>query len=105
MGGLFENLVVLEALKSRTHRGHDPSLYFFRDHNGREVDLLYPDGNQVIPIEIKSAQTFDASFAKGVHYFQKLSNSDHRGWIIYAGDSEFVTDQYEVSNFKSAFDV
>jgi predicted AAA+ superfamily ATPase len=103
VGGLFENLVVVEALKSRTHRGHDPNLYFFRDHNGKEVDLLYPDGNEVIPVEIKSAQTFDASFAKGIYYFQKLSQSNRAGRIIYSGDTEFASEHYEVRNFKSAF--
>jgi hypothetical protein len=103
VGNLFENLVIVEALKSRTHRGHDPNLYFFRDHNGQEVDLLYPEGNEVIPIEIKSAQTFNNSFAKGIHYFQKISGSKRPGRIIYAGDTEICSEHYEVLNFKSAF--
>jgi predicted AAA+ superfamily ATPase len=102
-GSLFENLVVGEALKSRTNAGKVPNLYFFRDHNGNEIDLLYPDGNRVIPIEIKSAQTFDKGFARGIHYYQKISGSDTAGRIIYAGDTEFESDTYEVCHFSRAF--
>lgn len=103
VGNLFENLVVAEALKSRTNAGKSPNIYFFRDHNGNEIDLLYPDGNQVIPIEIKSAQTFDAGFARGIEYYQKVSESDTSGRIIYAGDTEFESEAYEVRHFESAF--
>lgn len=103
VGGLFENLVVLEALKSRLHSGLLPNLHFFRDSNGREVDLLYPFGASVIPIEIKSAMTFHADFESGIRYFQKLTGSMQSGRIIYAGETEFVTDGYEVVNFSRAF--
>lgn len=102
-GGLFENMVVCEALKSRTNRGKQPNLYFFRDHNQNEIDLLYPDGTSFIPVEIKSAQTFDKSFARSIHYYQKISKDSRKGWIIYNGDLEFESDDYQVMNFKSAF--
>jgi len=39
-GNLFENLVVMEALKYRLHRGRRSNLHFYRDSNGNEVDLL-----------------------------------------------------------------
>lgn len=102
-GNLFENLVVVEALKSRLHKGLPPNLYFFRDHNGNEIDLLYPDGNDATPIEIKSAMTFTQSFEKGIAYFHKIANSAKKGRIIYSGDFEFSSDQYDVVNFKNAF--
>jgi predicted AAA+ superfamily ATPase len=103
MGGLFENLVVSEALKSRTNEGRQPNLYFFRDHNQNEVDLLYPEGGSTIPVEIKSAQTFDKSFARNIHYYQKVSGDLSQGRIIYNGETEFESDTYRVINFKSAF--
>lgn len=103
VGGLFENLVVVEALKSRLHAGKVPNLHFFRDSNGREIDLLYPHGSDVIPIEIKSAMTFDQSFTKNILSFQKLSGGTLPGWIIYAGDTEFSSDRYRVIHFAHAF--
>jgi len=57
LGGLFENLVVAEAMKARLNRGTLPHLYFFRDNNGNEVDLLYQKGRSLVPIEIKASRT------------------------------------------------
>lgn len=103
VGGLFENLVVVEALKSRVHAGQIPNLHFFRDSNGREIDLLYPRGRDVIPIEIKSAMTFDRSFSDGIRYFQEISKSETPGWIVYAGETEFSSEHYQVRHFAHAF--
>lgn len=103
VGGLFENLVVVEALKSRVHAGQVPNLHFFRDSNGREIDLLYPIGPDVIPIEIKSAMTFDRSFNAGIRFFQEVSKSETPGWIVYAGDTEFTSDHYQVRHFANVF--
>lgn len=104
LGGLFENLVVVEALKSRLHAGKVPSLHFFRDSNGREIDLLYPKGREVIPIEIKSAMTFDRSFASNIRYFQKMAQSDTPGWIVYTRDTEFSSEHYRVMHFAHMFE-
>jgi len=41
LGHMFENLVVIECLKTRTNAGKLPNLYFFRDSNGNEVDVLF----------------------------------------------------------------
>jgi predicted AAA+ superfamily ATPase len=102
-GGLFENMVVVEALKSRLNKGEDPRLHFYRDSNGNEVDLLYPSGSAMIPIEIKSAQTFHKDFAKGIRHFQKIASSETPGRVIYAGDSEFISEGYETVHFSRAF--
>lgn len=104
VGGLFENLVVLEALKSRLHTGRPANLHFFRDSNGREVDLLYPTESGVIPVEIKSAMTYAPSFLSGIRYFQKLSDSTEPGWVIYAGKLELNGEDYRIMNFANAFD-
>ncbi|MDV7391276.1 DUF4143 domain-containing protein, partial [Arthrospira platensis SPKY1] len=105
VGGLFENLVVVEALKSRLNSGRMPNLHFFRDSNRREVDLLYPTDNGVIPVEIKSAMTYDREFLSGIHYFQKISTSGIPGWVIYAGELEFEGNDYRVMNYTNAFEL
>lgn len=48
VGSIFENIVVTECLKARYNRGDIPDLYFFRDSNGREVDLLIPLDRKLI---------------------------------------------------------
>ena len=40
----------------------------------------------LIPIEIKSAMTFNQEFANGIAKFQKISSSAQNGYVIYAGE-------------------
>ncbi len=86
IGNLFENMVVIEALKARLNAGKEPELYFYRDNKGNEVDLLFRQNRQLIPIEIKSAMTLNPEFAKGIAQFQKIASSAQKGHIIYAGN-------------------
>ncbi|MYF16910.1 MAG: ATP-binding protein [Gemmatimonadetes bacterium] len=86
IGNLFENMVVIEALKTRLNAGKEPELYFYRDNKGNEVYLLFRQNRQLIPIEIKSAMTFNPEFAKGIAQFQKIASSAQKGHIIYAGN-------------------
>jgi len=102
-GGLFENMVVLEALKARCNVGAEPDLYFFRDSVGTEVDLLFrkaPD--QLIPIEIKGAMTWNKYFAANIHKLRKLSPKFTGGFVVYSGDMTPVSNDVRYINFKDA---
>lgn len=102
-GGLFENLVIAEAYKSRLNAGKDPSLYFYRDRYQNEVDLLYPAGSSFTPVEIKSSRTYRDHFLKGIRYFRKISGSDQPGMLIFDGDLEMDTDEVSVRNFRNVW--
>ncbi len=65
-GNLFENMVVIEALKYRYHRGRRSNLYFWRDAKGNEVDLLIESGADVAAVEIKSGATISSDYFKGL---------------------------------------
>lgn len=56
-GAIFENYVVSEIIKSFANNGIDPRLrlYYYRDSNGKEIDLLIIYDNKVYPIEIKKS--------------------------------------------------
>lgn len=56
-GLLFENLAVLEVLKTYTNAGERPDLHFYRDSAGNEVDLVLETGSSLILVEIKSARS------------------------------------------------
>lgn len=56
-GEFFENWVVMEIYKSFLNAGERPPLYFYRDSNRKEIDLIiYRDG-AAYPIEIKKSTT------------------------------------------------
>lgn len=59
-GRLFESFCVSEVLKSHWHAGIDPQLYHYRDHDGREIDLVLWDGGRLLPIEAKSNASLDS---------------------------------------------
>lgn len=63
-GALFENFVVMEALKDRFNQGENSPLYFYRDSEGNEVDLLMPIGRQLHAIEIKAGATVNPYYFK-----------------------------------------
>ena len=105
MGGLFENMVVLEALKARYNVGHDSELYFFRDTRGMEIDLLLNKDRQLLPIEIKAARTFNNEFVQGIESFRKATPKALPGMVIYAGDLTPTIKDVKFHNFIHTTDI
>jgi hypothetical protein len=99
-GHLFENLVVIEALKARLNQGQDPDLYFFRDNNRQEVDLLYKKGRILVPIEIKAAMTWNRDFLRGIDYFRRTVIESGKGTVIYSGELQPDLKTASVIHFK-----
>ena len=86
-GNLYENLVVAEVVKSALNKGIRPEVYFFRDSNGNEVDLLIREKGVLSPVEIKSAATFSTDFLKGPERFRTLvSRRASNGAVLYNGE-------------------
>lgn len=102
LGNIFENLVVLEALKSRYNRGLAASLYFFRDSGGNEIDLLHKSGNELVGIEIKAAETWSGSFRKSLINFSRNNHLLSRSAVIYNGDNLALSDGVEAIHFSQA---
>ena len=91
-GGLFENLVILEALKGRYNAGKKSNLYFWRDNHGHEVDLLIENADLLLPVEIKSAATTNMSFFDGLKYWRQLAtDATESGFVAYGGHENFKT--------------
>lgn len=83
-GALFENMVIVDFLKTRFNKAKTNNLYFWRDNTGNEIDLLIDNGLDIIPIEIKSGQTVTNQYFKGVLYWNKLTKKEG-GYVIYGG--------------------
>lgn len=100
-GNIFENFVVMEAVKHRMNAGKDGGVFFYRDSNKNEVDLLVKEEGEITALEIKSSQTYSKSFADTL---EKLP-----GWIktpvrkravVYAGDFENNAGKIDIINYK-----
>lgn len=87
-GNLFENLAIMEALKYRYNQGKRGNLFFFRDSNGNEVDLISVHGRGLAAIEIKAGSTINSDYFKGLRQFKKFIGNTHEvvSGLIYGGD-------------------
>jgi len=57
MGAVFENMIIMEFLKNKINKRLNSDLYFYRDSNGVEIDLVIDAGLSVSLYEIKAAKT------------------------------------------------
>jgi predicted AAA+ superfamily ATPase len=102
-GNLFENMVVIETLKYRYNQGKRNNLYFYRDSNGNEIDILYTKGADILPIEVKSGQTITPSYFKGLKKFTNIFQNQLRwnSFLCYGGDIEQARQDTKVMNIYS----
>lgn len=92
-GNLFENMIVIEALKRRFNQGLTNNLFFYRDANHVEVDLVAENGTTLTLAEIKSAETVNRNFVQGLERF-KRAFPDHnvQGGVIFCGANQLRSD-------------
>jgi len=98
-GGLYENFIILEFTKAAYNKGLQPEFYFYRDSHGNEIDLIIKKDNKLIPIEIKSAETFTNSFLKGINHFQKTFSDTHEeGFVLFNGIQKYEIQKIKILN-------
>lgn len=56
-GALLENFTVSEVMKSYQNAGLEPFLYYYRDSDAKEIDLLLEQDGKLYPLEIKKMAT------------------------------------------------
>jgi len=90
-GAIFESFVFSELYKNFANRGLQPSLYYWRDSAGHEVDMIVDLGIPRIPIEIKSGQTVVSDFFDILQYWRELwGKPDAPAALIYGGNDSFM---------------
>lgn len=75
-GAFFEGWVIAEAVKAFMARGQRPDLYFWRSHDGLEVDLLIVLGGKLHPVEITLSSTPGAGHIAPLRRFIAAAGSD-----------------------------
>lgn len=101
-GALFENFVVMEALKYRYNRGKESNLYFYRDSNQNEIDLLLKKNSGLCGIEIKSAMTYHNDFEKALRRMDdwvKEPVADKA--VVYVGNLENTAGEIKLLNYTN----
>ena len=105
LGNIFENFVVIEALKTRLNLGLEPNLYFFRNSNGLEIDLILQEQNKLKLFEIKSGKALNDEFCRNMKNFSAKYNEDiistsTKGTVIYSGETYESYKDFGFYNFS-----
>ncbi|HLD21530.1 MAG TPA: ATP-binding protein [Patescibacteria group bacterium] len=101
-GSIFESMVISNFIKENEHHGGGRQLFFWRDHQHNEVDLLIEQAGVVQNYEVKSGKTARQEYTKGLHFWNKLSNSSaNNSTVIYGGDKELLFDGIHFSPWNS----
>jgi len=103
-GPLFETFIVSDFMKFFANKGVDQDIFFWRDQQGTEADIITMEGNNVSLYEIKSAQTVSTDiFAK----LEKIQNSIPQKSnlnLIYGGEDKQSRTKGNVISWKSLFE-
>ena len=88
-GALFENFVLMELLKKQYNNNAQPSIYFWRDKTGNEIDLMVDRGLNKTIVEIKATETIKIDQTKGISYYTKLQEGKEEldAYVIYTGEN------------------
>lgn len=85
-GALFENLIVSDLLKRRLFSGKTDELYFWRDSNGVEIDVIEEDGTRLYAYEIKASETMNSSFFANIKKVKEIAGIQMQNTaVIYGG--------------------
>ena len=101
-GNIFETMVVSEYVKQLSHHSISRDLWFWRDSNGHEVDLLYDEGFKLNLFEIKSTSTISSKMFKGLNYLSKIADDDiAQKTVIYGGENNQKRTEFDIVSWKN----
>lgn len=85
-GALYENFIISEIRKAYYHAGMAPSIYYWRESNGTEIDCIIEKGtNSIMAIEIKGGATFNKDYLKNLNRLPDSAISIEK-YLIHPGD-------------------
>ena len=100
-GAIFENYVVMEVIKHRYNRGLLDGVYFYRDSNQNEVDILLKEEGEITAIEVKSSMTYHSSFEDSISKLAEwIKTPISNKLMVYTGDFENTTANIKVLNYR-----
>lgn len=83
-GALVENWMIAEVIKVRRERGQrTDTLFWWRSHDGLEVDLLFDAGMHLIPVEIKATQTPGPDDCTALRRFTALAGTKATAGVVF----------------------
>lgn len=92
-GAFFETFVVSEIIKSYLNAGKRPPIFYYRDTDNKEIDLIIERNNTLHPIEIKKSGNPGRSAARHFSVLEKTGKKVGSGCVICLCDEVMPIDQ------------
>lgn len=100
LGSIFETMVVSDYIKEKYFKAKNPNIYFYRDSNQVEVDLIDDENKKAY--EIKSSETIDKKYFNNLYKVAKEIGYDVKNLAcIYRGDKTFYSDDGSFLRYDS----
>lgn len=80
-GAIFESYVFSEIYKSYLNAGKEPPVFYYRDKDQKEIDLLIYQNGVLSPIEIKKAASPGKGAIKNFHVLDPVSRGEFFGGV------------------------
>ncbi|NUO79203.1 ATP-binding protein [candidate division KSB1 bacterium] len=84
---IFENCLIVELLKEKLHGQRLFELYYYRDTNKNEIDLIVEEARRLHLVEIKMRKNINADDARTLDKFESQNGKLHR-WLISCSEHE-----------------
>lgn len=81
-GAILENYVVAEIRKTYVNCGKDPYMYYYRDKDAREIDIILEHDGVLNPIEIKKSANPGSELIKVFKLLDKSSAKRSKGAVV-----------------------
>ncbi len=86
-GAILETAVLSEIVRTLTHRGVEPRVYFWRTMAGTEIDFVIEAGGKLVPLEVKLSATPRQPMARAISTFRRdLKEAARSGYLVHPGD-------------------
>jgi hypothetical protein len=102
-GNLVESCIIADLFKQYYHSAQKPSLSFWRDHTGNEIDCIIEQALSLIPIEIKAGKTVTQDYFKAFTYLKTITKiPTTNNWVIYGGTDHQTWPQADVIGWQES---
>ena len=94
-GQIFETYIISEIVKSYTNNQRNPAkhLYYYRDNNGKEIDLLIIYEDNIYPVEIKKSANPTSDSIKNFNVVDRFEMNSSNGIVLcLAKDIHIIKD-------------
>lgn len=92
-GALLENYTVAEVVKSYQNAGQEPYLYYYRDADAKEIDLILERDGKLFPMEIKKMALPPKKLTKVFDLIDKSPLQRGTGAVLCMADKLGAFDQ------------